>query len=101
LQSESAAGLFRTLEGITPFAQVDPAILNRFDPDQIMKDLADINGMPAKWTKSDDEMAAEQQMQQQQQMAAQMLEAAPIAADVAKKEAETQAIIQGGPQGRI
>jgi hypothetical protein len=100
-QAEQAAGLFRTLEGITPIAQTQPEVLDRFDWDQITVDLADINAMPSKWLLSDEELGAIKEARAQAQQAQQLLQAAPVVADAEKTVAETQQIAQSGGAGRL
>lgn len=99
-QAEQAAGFFRTLEGIIPLAQMDPSVMDRFDIDQIVVDLGDINAMPAKWMRSDDDMKMMREAQARQAQAQQLLEAAPVVADAGKSVAEAQAIAQAGSAGR-
>lgn len=90
-RAEEAVGLFRTIEGMAPLAQTNPEVMRRFDGDEILKGLAEINGMPTKWLKEDERLAAEDEQAAQAQQAQQLLEAAPVAADVAQKLQVTQA----------
>jgi len=64
----------------------------RFNPDAIVKELAEINGVPAKILRSDEEVDAMRQQQSQQAEAQALLQAAPIAANSAKTLAETAAL---------
>jgi hypothetical protein len=93
-RAEEGVAILRTLESVVPLAQLDPNVMLRFNPDQIVKELAEINGVPAKILRSDEEVQAILAQQQQQIQAQQLLEAAPIAANSAKTLAET-AVLSG------
>ncbi len=44
-----AAGLRKTIEELGPIAQANPAVLENFDADRIVRDAADANGLPVRW----------------------------------------------------
>ena len=97
-RAEDGVAILRTFEAVAPLAQVDPSVMMAFDLAQAARELADINGVPAKILRSPDEINAMQQKQGQAAGMAQLLEAAPIAAQTAKTLAETQQIAsQGAP----
>jgi hypothetical protein len=97
-RAEDGVAILRTFEAIAPLAQIDPSVLMAFDVTLAARELADINGMPAKIQRSDEEIEAMKEQQAQQAQAAQILEAAPVAAQTAKTLAETQQIAsQGSP----
>jgi hypothetical protein len=91
-RAEEGVAILRTLEAIAPIAQLDPSVMMRFNPDAIVKELAEINGVPAKILRSDEEIAEMRQQQAQQAEAQALLQAAPIAANSAKTLAETAAL---------
>jgi len=91
-RAEEGVAILRTLEAVAPIAQLDPSVMMRFNPDAIVKELAEINGVPAKILRSDEEMDAMRQQQAQQAEAQALLQAAPIAANSAKTLAETAAL---------
>lgn len=91
-RAEEGVAILRTLEAIAPIAQLDPSVMMRFNPDAIVKELAEINGVPAKILRSDEEIAEMRQQQAQQAEAQALLKAAPIAAQSAKTLAETAAL---------
>lgn len=71
-KAEQSAGYMRTLENAIEVAQQtqDPSILDHFDFDEITPDVAYINGMPSRWLRGADKIAAiragrQQQMQQE------------------------------------
>ena len=97
-RAEEGVAIMRTFEAIAPLAQIDPRVMRAFNPVMAARELADINGMPAKIKRSDEEIDAMEKAEAEQQQAAQLLEAAPIAAQTAKTLAETQQIAsQGAP----
>jgi hypothetical protein len=97
-RAEDGVAILRTFESIAPLAQIDPRVLKAFDMVEAARELADINGVPAKIKRSDDEIAEMDDAEQQAMAAQQMLEAAPVAANTAKTLAETQQIAaQGTP----
>jgi hypothetical protein len=63
-----------------------------FDPKAIARELAEINGVPMKVLRSQEQIEEMEMEQQQQAEAAQLLQAAPIVANSAKVLAETQAL---------
>ena len=97
-RAEDGVAILRTFESIAPLAQIDPRVLKAFNVVEAARELADINGVPAKIKRSDDEIEAMDEAEAQQAQMAQILQAAPIAADTAKTLAETQQIAsQGAP----
>ena len=98
-RAEEGVAIMRTFEAVAPMAQIDPRVLKAFDPVKAARELADINGMPAKIIRSDEEI---EEMDAQEQQAIDMqriLEAAPVAAQTAKTLAETQQIASQGVPG--
>lgn len=100
-RSEEASGFSRTLQQITPLAQIDPSILKVIKTDEVMRGLADLNGMPASWLKGPDELMQEMMAEQQQAQAQQLLEAAPVMAQTQLDMAKAQQVAQYGGAGRV
>lgn len=98
-RAEEGVAIMRTFEAIAPMAQIDPRVLRAFDPVKAARELAEINGMPAKIIRTDKEIEALEEAEAEVQQAAQLLEAAPIAAQTAKTLAETQQIASQGTPG--
>lgn len=97
-RAEDGVAILRTLEAVAPLAQVDPSVMMAFDLAKAARELAEINGLPAKIIRSDEEIDAMKEEQQATVDAAQLLDAAPVAADTAKTLVETQQIAsQGAP----
>lgn len=85
-RSEEAVGLMRTLEQGLNVINVtqDPSILDFIDFDIAMPEVADIQGMPLRWTKSVDAIAQLRQSRAQQQQEQKQVQAAPGAAAIMK-----------------
>lgn len=88
-RAEEAAGIMRTVEqALSIFnATQDHSVLDGFDLDEIMPALAEINGVPAKWMRSVEDIAKIRASRSQQQQQQQMIQAAPAAAAVMKAQA--------------
>lgn len=95
-RAEDGVAIMRTFEAVAPMAQIDPRVLKAYDWVKSARELGEINGMPAKLARSDEEIEAMDEAEAQQAAVAQMLQAAPIAAETAKTMAETQALASQG-----
>lgn len=92
-EAEGGVGILRTFEQLSPVAQVSgPGVFKRFNMDKISKELARLNGMPAKVLYTDDEMEEIDQAQAQKAQLDQVLAAAPVAASAARDLAQAGAI---------
>ena len=90
-RAEEGVGILRTLEAITPLAQIDQRVLRKINAERTLIRLRDINGAPLDMLNTEDEMAALDAAEQQATAAQQMLEAAPIAANTIKTLADAEA----------
>lgn len=97
-RSEEAVGILRTFESLAPIAQIDPAVFEVFDTQEIARIVSDVNGVPTKALKSKEKLAEEAEGKQAQQQLGEVLDAAPIAAQTAKTLADAQATSQNTPQ---
>lgn len=95
MRAEQASGFFRVAEGVGPIAQIDPdfatAFSQTFDPEVVLRGLADINGVPTAWTRSADAAAAIKTQRLQQAQMQNVLNAAPVAGKVAKDLSDANA----------
>jgi hypothetical protein len=99
-RAEQAVGLSNTLNILTPVAQIDPTIMDRFNFDEITRDVAlDINGMPATWLNDDKTLAAIRAGRKQQQDMQTMIKAAPAASAAAANIAKLQQASGGSMAG--
>jgi hypothetical protein len=72
------------MEGLAPLVEINPAILDVFDQDEVARTLADANGMPTKLSRPPEQVEQIRADRAQQQAAAQAVEAAPQLASAAK-----------------
>lgn len=88
-RSEEASGLMRTVESALQVSQVtqNPSILDHFNWDVIIPQMADIQGVPESWLNGADTIAQMRQGRQEQMQAQQEMNAAPGAAAVIKSVA--------------
>lgn len=85
IASMQNVGAMRTLEFLTPIAQIDPTIFDSFNRHNLVREYARNEGVPESWLRTQEEMEQiAQQRAEQAQMEAQ-LEAAQMAADAANK----------------
>jgi hypothetical protein len=75
IKSLENAAFIRTTEMLLPYVQIKPEMLDNFDFDEITRDMARNDGLPARWlmdenmvaqTRAARAQAAQQQMQAQQ-----------------------------------
>jgi len=92
-RAEEVTGIARTLEMITPLAQFDPKVLVNFDPQEIVRITAEVNGVPVKALRSREEVAAILDQMQAQEEAAQLASIAQPAATAVKDVAQAQALM--------
>lgn len=85
-------GILNAIQAVAPLAQVDPSVMLRFDLEGMAQELADINGVPAKYIRSDEAITALKEQAAQAAQAKQLLAAAPVAASAAKDFAQAQAM---------
>lgn len=92
VRAGEAAGFFRTLEGIKEIVALtgDPSPLDRLDFDTAIPEIADIQGVPASWVASDDQVAAKRKARAEGAARQEQIQAAPAAAAVMKAQAVTQ-----------
>lgn len=97
-RAEEGVAIMRTAEAAGIIAQFDPRALKAYNWLEAVRELGDINGVPAKLKVSNDELAASDEQDGAMAEAAALLQAAPVAAQTAKTMAETQQIAsQGAP----
>lgn len=97
-RSEDGVAILRTIEAITPIAQVDPSVLDNLDPDEIVRELAEINGAPTKILRKKEDVDALRMAKNEQANAQQLLAAAPVAANAAKALAQAEQIAAQVPR---
>lgn len=96
-EADGGVAILNTFNQLAPLAQIDPRVFKRINMDASVKELARLNGMPAKLLYTDEEMESIDAAEQQQTDMQQVLEAAPVAASAAKDLANAQAIAASAP----
>lgn len=98
MKAEWASGAQRTIETLMNAAQVmqDPSYMFYIDMDKAAPIIAEINGTPASWIRSAEEVQAMKQAQAQQAQTQQMIQAAPAIAGAMKAGAQAQQAAKGG-----
>jgi hypothetical protein len=96
-RSEDGVAILRTLESLASLAQINPKVLDLFDPIETARELADINGVPAKIMRSPEQLAQKEAEETQQSQAAALLQAAPVVSSSAKDLAQVAALASAAP----
>ncbi len=86
MRADEASGFMRTLETAINYSQAtqDPSALDWLQIDVAMPEIADIQGTPARWMASPDEVQQKRQGRQQAQAQQQLADAAPAIASILK-----------------
>lgn len=97
-RADEGVAIMRTAEAAGIIAQFDPRALKAYDWIQAVRELGEINGVPAKLKLSDEEINESDSQDQAMAEMSQLLGAAPVAAQTAKTMVETQQLAsQGAP----
>jgi hypothetical protein len=85
-RSEGAAGFMQVVNQARDIVAVtqDPSIMDNFDFDAALPDIAEIAAVPTRWMAGQEQVAAKRQARQEQMAAKQAVDAAPAMASVAK-----------------
>lgn len=96
-RAEEGAGLMRTVENALQVAQVtqNPEILDHFNWDIIVPEMAEIQGVPFHWMMSKEQIAKNRQVRQQQAQAQTAIQAAPGAAAMINAGAKAKTAVNG------
>lgn len=92
-RAEELVGVQRTLEILTPFANIKPDILDIFDEDQLARVTADVSGVPTKVLRSPEDIAQKRANDQQQQALATAAQVAQPVASALKDTAQAQSLL--------
>jgi hypothetical protein len=96
-RAEEGVAIMRTLESMTPLAQVDPTVMDLFIPEDIGRQLAEINGMPSKLLRTKEQMDALKGQRAQAAQAQQLMAAAPVVSESMRNMAQAQALAASAP----
>ena len=87
-RTDEGVAILKTLEVVPMLAQLDPSVLKMLKGPEILRQLSEVHGMPAKLLHDDKELAALLEQEQQAQAMAMAAQAAPAAAGAAKDMAQ-------------
>jgi len=96
-RADEGVAILNTLQAIAPLAQIDPKVMMIFNPEAVARELADINGVPAKVLRSPEQIQAMEDQQAEAAQAQQLLAAAPVASGVVKDLAQAQSLAGANP----
>jgi hypothetical protein len=96
-RADEGVAILRTLESLTPLAQIDPSVMMVFDPDATARELAEINGVPQKVLRTKDQVAAMQAQQAEAAQAQQLIAAAPAVSQAARNLVQAQSLAGASP----
>jgi hypothetical protein len=96
-RADEGVAIMNTLQAIAPLAQIDPNVMKIFDPTMVARELAEINGVPAKVMRSTEDLKAIEDQQAEAAQAQQLLAAAPVASGVVKDLAQAQSMAGANP----
>jgi hypothetical protein len=91
MRASEGVAIQRTLESLTPLAQIDPGALDIINIPEAGRVLAEINGVPASLIRDEEAIAAMQAGRAQDQQAQQLLAAAPSVTSAAANLIKLQA----------
>lgn len=94
-RAEDGVAIMRTLEQLAPLANLKPEVLDIFDDDAIGREIANINGVPAKIIRSVDAVATIREERLKAQQAMMEMEQAEKMANTVRNGAKAAEIIDG------
>ena len=97
-RTDDAVGILRTIEALTPMANIDPTVLDVIDPRKAARVIAEASGAPADVLRTEAEIGALQQGREQTANVEQLIKAAPAAGRTIKALAQAQAVGGNVPQ---
>lgn len=94
-RAEELVGVQRTMELLAPFAQINPDVLDIFDPDALATLTAEVSGVPTPVLRSSEAVRQLRAQRAEQQQAAMMAQAAQPLAGAIKDVAQANALLTG------
>lgn len=95
-RAEELVGVQRTMELLTPFANIDPTVLDIFHPDRLAQLTAEVSGVPNPVIRTDEEIQQLRQGRAQQQQQQQVVDAAQPIAGAVKDLAQARSLTSEG-----
>ncbi|MCU7895117.1 MAG: phage head-tail adapter protein [Candidatus Thiodiazotropha sp. (ex Lucinoma aequizonata)] len=93
-RAEELVGIQRTMELLTPFANIKPDIFDIFDDDELARLTAEVSGVPAIVLRSKEQVAELRKKREDQQELDQMANTAQPVAAALKDAAQAQALLR-------
>jgi hypothetical protein len=95
-RAEELVGVQRTMELLTPFANIaGPQVFDVIDEDALARLTAEVSGVPTPVLRSPQAVAQIRQQRAQQEQDAMMMQAAQPLAGAVKDVAQAQSLLQG------
>lgn len=94
-RAEELVGVQRTMELLTPFANIDPTVLDIFHPDRLAQLTAEVSGVPNPVVRTEAEIQELRQGRAQQQQQQQVVDAAQPIAGAVKDLAQARSMTSG------
>ena len=95
-RAEELVGVQRTMELLTPFAQINPEVLDIFDPDELARLTSEVSGVPTPVLRSPESIEEVRTQRQEQEQMAQMAQNAEPLAGALKDVAQANQLLTGG-----
>lgn len=95
-RAEELVGVQRTMELLTPFAQINPEVLDIFDPDELARLTAEVSGVPTPVLRSPDVIDKVRENRRAQDQLATIAGAAQPLAGAIKDVAQANQLLTGG-----
>ena len=94
-RAEELVGVQRTMELLAPFAQINPEVLDVFDPDALARLTAEVSGVPTPVLRSQETVDKMRQQRRAQEQEAMAIQAAQPIAGAMKDAAQANELLQG------
>lgn len=95
-RAEELVGVQRSMELLAPFAQINPEVLDVFNPDELARLTAEVSGVPTPVLRSPEDIAALRKGRAEAQDMQQMVESAQPVAGAIKDVAQANQLLTGG-----
>lgn len=97
-RADDAMGILKTLEALTPLAQIDPGVLDIIDIPKSARIIAEASGSPADALRTPEEIEERNAEKKQQADLQQLVQAAPLLGKTARDLSQANATAQNQPQ---
>jgi len=91
MRSSELSSIGQLMQFVTPWAQIDPSILERFDSDKLLALAAEILRVPLSVLKSEEQLTAEREQKQMMQMQQQQLQQTLALSEAQERDASATA----------